>query len=105
MLVGNLSASDMKGMSASEFPLLLQPASKFLKLEQILHAQEKKKAAVKTPDSLHPLAISAEVTLTEAIKRLAEKRIHRLYICQNGKAVGVITLTDIMMMIAANIAL
>jgi len=82
-LVANFSASNLKGLSRKDFPLLLQPVSTFL-----LNYH---------PKSLHPRTCLPSDTLEYVILKLVACRVHRLWcVDPNFKLVGVVSNTDIM---------
>jgi CBS domain-containing protein len=39
--------------------------------------------------------ITQDTTLGEALQMIVDQRVHRLYICDNKKPIGVFTLTDL----------
>jgi len=84
-LLGNLSASDIRGIGSStlRFSSLLLPIGEFLQLE----GPDASKAAV---------TCIATTTFGEAVSLLAKNKIHRLWVVENDKPVGLVSLTDIM---------
>lgn len=80
-LCGNVSATDVKGITNETFWKLELPIREFLSKRQKL-----------------PLVVCGpEETVKEVIRLLAEKRVHRLYVIDDsGKPMNVITLTTVM---------
>jgi len=80
-LVQNISASDLKGVTKESFWKLEMPIENIIK--------EEKKLPV--------LTCSPKSTLDEVVKKLADCRVHRIYVVDNqNKPRNVITLTSIM---------
>jgi len=81
-LVGNLSASDLRGLDQNTFTQLLMPVMEFVK-------------SVKRHRGL--ITCKKDSTLESVLSKLANNRVHRLWMVddQNGP-IGVVTLTDIM---------
>jgi len=79
--VQNISASDLKGVTKESFWKLEMPIENIIK--------EEKKLPV--------LTCSPKSTLDEVVKKLADCRVHRIYVVDNqNKPRNVITLTSIM---------
>jgi len=77
-LVGNLSASDLKGLTIENFHTLSKP------LRDRFPSKE-------------PVTIKRGSSLGDAIARLVENKIHRVYVVDdNNKPVNVISLTSVM---------
>jgi len=83
-IVGNLSASDLRGMNCQSIDNLVLPVLDFL---------------ASLPDSknvLAPIAASPESTLRQALKDIVDHHIHRIWIVDvDGKVLDVTTLSDI----------
>jgi len=84
-LIANLSASDIKGLTADHFPDLLLPVTDYL----LAHQGALTRPTTCTPDS----------TLESVILKLSEHRIHRVWILESDESdspvIGVISLTDV----------
>lgn len=82
-LSGNLSASDLRGMSPLGFDFFLGSTLQFL--------------AKATSSGAHPTrALGVGDTFGAALTLLSEEGLHRLYICdEGGHPVGLITLLDV----------
>jgi len=80
-LVNNISSSDLKGITKETFWQLETPIEKILKENM----------------KLPPLVCKPETTLQEVIKKLADCRVHRIYVIdKENRPSNVITLTSIM---------
>jgi len=81
-LVGNLSASDLRGLDQNTFPQLLTPVMEFVK-------------SVKRHRGL--ITCKKDSTLESVLSKLANNKVHRLWVVnEHNCPTGVITLTDIM---------
>lgn len=89
-LVGNLSASDLRGLTPEDFPLLLQPAGEFAK-----------RAAAKAGGAPAPLVtVKLSSTFEEVLAALTQHHLHRVYVVDaEGAPVSIITLTDVLRLI------
>lgn len=87
-LLGNLSASDIRGIGglSRRFSALLLPLGEFTQIE----GPEFSKSAIKC---------GATSTFDEVITLLAENKIHRVWVVENEKPVGLVSTTDIMKVI------
>jgi len=80
-LYNNVSASDMKGITKETFWKLDLP------IEKVLKEREK----------LPPLTCTPDTTLGEVLKKMADCRVHRIYVVDvQGRPTNVITHTTIM---------
>jgi CBS domain-containing protein len=80
-LIGNLSASDIRGLRHDNFASLLQPVMKFLE---------------KSPKR-SPITCKMNTTFETVLLKLSFFRIHRMWIVDDeDKPIGLISLTDIM---------
>jgi len=86
-LTGNFSASDLRGLYQENFPGLLREIGEYL--DEF------------SPKSRSPRAILATSTLLEAVQEISQSKLHRLWIIDDFKPIGVITLTDVMKIISA----
>jgi len=85
-LVGNVSASDLKGLTLDNFHKLNVPIREFL-------ANAKKV----------PIRVKGDALLSEVVAKLAENRIHRVYVVdEEDKLLNVISLTSIMKVFSTN---
>ncbi|KAF0454256.1 CBS-domain-containing protein [Gigaspora margarita] len=82
-LVGNLSASDLRGLSYESIDSLVLPVLEFL-------------AKLGNPKLLDPITATPECSLEMVLKLLTDNRIHRVWITDDKRNVkDVITLTDL----------
>lgn len=91
-LVGNLSASDLKGMTPDSFSVLSKTVTAFQAYQGSAHTGE-------------VLSVHPDSTFNEALQTFAKAKTHRLYIvayggADKGKPVGIITLTDVLTTLA-----
>eukprot|EP00658_Telonema_sp_P-2_P001753 TRINITY_DN10661_c0_g1_i1.p1 TRINITY_DN10661_c0_g1~~TRINITY_DN10661_c0_g1_i1.p1 ORF type:complete len:429 (+),score=94.38 TRINITY_DN10661_c0_g1_i1:143-1288(+) len=99
-LVGNLSASDLRGLRRQDFGRLLLPVLDFIILQKSGHPSDETLAA------LPVLTVTANDTLGRLLEILTGNRVHRVYVVDGKNApVAVITLTDVMRLIAFKAAL
>eukprot|EP01027_Heterolobosea_sp_BB2_P001692 GEZU01002522.1.p1 GENE.GEZU01002522.1~~GEZU01002522.1.p1 ORF type:complete len:328 (-),score=91.35 GEZU01002522.1:327-1310(-) len=86
-LVGNLSASDLKGITSKTLGDLALPIKEYL-------AKYNRHTA--------PITVTLENTLADIMNLLVEKNIHRVWVVEKGqrKPVGVVTTTDVMNMLS-----
>jgi len=87
-LLGNLSASDIRGIggSARRFSSLLLPIGEFLQLD----GPEACRAAI---------TCTLDTTFEQVIALLARNKIHRVWVVDNDRPIGLVSLTDIMLVI------
>jgi CBS domain-containing protein len=84
--VGNTSASDLKEFLRSPSTSLNMPIMDFLAR---IRQQNLK--------SVHPaISVSPNDTLEHVIGKLAATKIHRIFVCHQGKPIAVISLSDIL---------
>ena len=113
-LLANLSTSDVRGLTPERFGALALPVGAFLLLmhpgitkENVVTYEDalldQLPAAVKENrwddalKDLNLLCFTPQTTLKEAIEQLVRHGKHRAYICdKDGKAVGVVTPTDVL---------
>jgi len=85
-LVGNLSASDIRGLNAASFPSLLQPVTEYLSGRE----------GVKPPATC-----TLDTSLEAVLLKLSLHRVHRLWIVNDrDEPIGVISFTDVMTTLA-----
>jgi len=83
VLIGNLSASDIRSLSQQNFSSLLLPVSEYLRMVQGVNMKP-------------PASVSLNTTLETVIQKLFFYRLHRLWIVNDKQEpVGVISLTDV----------
>jgi CBS domain-containing protein len=89
-LVGNLSASDMRGTAESALHDLALPVTEFLA-----------RTAGQSPTAL--VTVTAGSAFRTAVARLCQCRVHRVWVVnpETGAPEGVITTTDILRSVAA----
>lgn len=79
----SLGSDDLRGLRSSTFPLLAKPVAQFL---VALHGHTQLPVTARPGDRL-----------SAVLKRLAQNRLHRMYILDAKKSpVGILTLTDAM---------
>jgi CBS-domain-containing membrane protein len=82
-LLGNISASDIRGLTPQQFSSLLLPVTEYLQ-----HQQGQMKP---------PFTVTLSSTFETVIQKLALYRVHRLWIVnEKDQPIGVVSLTDIM---------
>lgn len=85
-LVGNLSASDLRGLDQNSFTELLKPVMEFVK-------------SVKRHRGL--VTCKKSSTLESVLSKLANNNVHRLWMVDDQNCpIGVVTLTDVMKLFA-----
>jgi CBS domain-containing protein len=97
-LIGNLSASDLRGLAADEFAQLLLPVGEYVLVRHGLApapaAGADWAAALK---ALPVVTVTEATTFTELLALLVAKHLHRVYVVNgDGKPVSIITLTDVL---------
>jgi CBS domain-containing protein len=80
-IVATLSTSDMRGLTPATFPLLLAPVLDFL---------GEVAGGARPSITARPTS-----TLEEVIRKVVFARVHRVWIIDNNKITGVVSLTDI----------
>jgi CBS domain-containing protein len=97
-LVGNISISDLSliGYDGSMFKRLMWPLAKFL---------EGRLAKPNSHKARHGLAgilsVSPQDTIQAVFDKFQQTEVHRLYVEQNGKLLGVILLSDLIRLVMA----
>jgi len=86
-LVGNFSASDCRGLYKESFPHLLDTVQDFLKTH--------------SPKSLQTIVGVPETSLIDVSAELVEKKLHHMWVVEEFKPTGIISLTDIMRIVVA----
>jgi CBS domain-containing protein len=82
-LVGNLSATDLRGLSSKTLSMVKLPVLEFL---QAAHKE-------KPP---HPVSCPPSATLGDVMLRATTANVHRLWVTDSAlKPIGVVTLTDV----------
>jgi CBS domain-containing protein len=81
-LVGNLSASDLRGLDVTRLHEVVQDVRQFLQKH--------------SPTSLQPQTVPVSATLRSAVQKMLQNRLHRVWIVDAaGAPVGVCSMTDI----------
>jgi CBS domain-containing protein len=81
-LVGNMSASDYRGLKSSEFSLFQEPVGKFITRNN--------------PKSTKPVSLKKEdASLLAVLEAIVSNKVHGLYIVDNGKPIGQVSFTNI----------
>lgn len=128
-LLGNMSASDARGLTADRLPALALPCAEFLALEHgteywgldhsdAAHAQAdldrvkdhasgfaraaaRRRATLGGSVGQALAAASPSDTFASVLALLVGRRLHRLYVVDvDGKPIGVVTLTDVLKAVA-----
>jgi CBS domain-containing protein len=82
-LGGTFSATDLKTLANEKFPSFALNVEDFL--------------AEHSPNSLNPIVCRGDTTLEDVCKEMIASHVHRLWVVDNDyKAVGVVSMTDIM---------
>jgi len=82
-LLGNLSASDLRGLTVSKLRFLNESIETFLQAQL---------GGIRAPVSVKP-----SVTLAQVIQNLVDNRVHRVWLIDDKeKPIGVVTLTDVL---------
>lgn len=107
VLVGNLSASDLKGMGWSDMKLLSLPVARFLMIEGFKKHEDEfttlQKAQRQRQKKLPVYSCKSTDTLYDVLQQIIAHRVHRVYVVDDaGVATGIVTLTDILNVITAN---
>jgi CBS domain-containing protein len=90
-LIGNFSASDLKGLNRKNLGILLMPVLEFLK------KRAEPEDNFSCERSLHPLTLTKDSHIDDAIFKMVATRVHRLWVVDGQhKPVGVVSLTDLM---------
>jgi len=78
-----VSASDLRGLGPQDFPNLLKSVADYLLISH--------------PKSLFPITCKPTDTMEYVILKLAATKVHRLWcIDENGKILGILSITDVM---------
>lgn len=85
-LVGNLSASDLRGIAGGALNHLALPVGEFLARRRERHGL---------------VTCAPESTFAAIVRRMAAQRVHRVYVVDQGKAVGIVTCTDVLQAVLA----
>jgi len=97
-LIGNFSASNLKGLKSDEF------VSLHMSVVDFLHQQRFKERPLLTKmthsKALHPSTVLPSDTLEHAILMMASARVHRLWVVKDDlKPIGVLTIADLLRVI------
>jgi CBS domain-containing protein len=84
-MLDTLSQSDLKGIKTSNLRTVLQPVMTFLRGVRRFESE------VHTPTA----AVGADTTLYLTIGKLLAAKLHRIWVCDGSKPIGVISLSDI----------
>eukprot|EP00698_Gefionella_okellyi_P001599 TRINITY_DN1151_c0_g1_i3.p1 TRINITY_DN1151_c0_g1~~TRINITY_DN1151_c0_g1_i3.p1 ORF type:complete len:262 (+),score=64.31 TRINITY_DN1151_c0_g1_i3:362-1147(+) len=91
VLVGNLSASDLRGITEQTFDRLALTVEQFILATRF-------EGATELPS---PLACSANTAFLDVVQTLSESGRHRIYVIDaQRRPVGLVTLTDLLMAIS-----
>eukprot|EP00667_Euglena_gracilis_P002955 EG_transcript_2961 len=93
MLVGNFSASDLRGFTEEDLPALSLPVDRFLRSRAAAVAG----GGQGCPRPAHPVCCTAQATLLDVLDLMEEHRIHRVYVTDScGVPVSVVTMSDVL---------
>ena len=81
-IIGNFSASNLRGLYREKYPHFLHTIEDFLKEY--------------SPKSLSVVSANPDTSLLEIVQQLAETGLHHLWVVVDEKPTGIISLTDIM---------
>jgi len=82
-LVGNFSASDLRGIGSEDYPNLLRPIKEYLSQHNF--------------KSLFPITCSASETLENVLCKMVATKVHRVWVVDSEKRLlGVVSITDVM---------
>jgi CBS domain-containing protein len=108
-LVAALASSDLRGLTAEEFPLLTMPASDFVAIRSGRAGVDKAAAlAGMRPDAAAAAAaaragvetVTTDATLETVLGTLVSKHLHRIFVVDaDGKPVSIITPTDVLRLV------
>ena len=107
-MVANLSASDLRRLQPNNFRVLALPVSDFLASLAAGHSAgsaislAKAAAAGAVGGANAPVTVSPDSPFLGVLELLGSQkpRVHRVYLCEKGVPVGVITATDVLRMLA-----
>jgi len=80
-IVGNLSASDVRGLNTKEISKVLLPVNEFLAVMNITQ---------------QPVTCTAATSLGQVLETLIGKHIHRIWVVEGSQPINVITLSSIL---------
>jgi len=94
-LIGNFSASNLKGIKNDEFVSLHMSVIDFLQHQRFKERPLLTKMA--HAKALHPATVFAQDTLEHAVLMMAASRVHRLWVVKDDlKPMGVLTIADLL---------
>lgn len=100
-LVDSISETDLRGLDLSNIGHLNQNVRTFLRREHLKAAAHKPEAE----STVSPLACKESWHLDTVLHRLAATRVHRLWVVDDANTpIGVVSLTDIMRLLAKTVA-
>jgi len=83
-LFGNLSASDLRGMTADRIGTIYEPVDRYLQL--------------RPGRTIHPIVVTRDVTVGHVMDLVVKRKVHRVWIVNEVSVpIGVVTLTDIIL--------
>lgn len=102
VLIGNLSVSDIRGLDAADFPLLLLPVGEFILVRhKLATAPADVKAAparanwAEALKALPVVTVGLATSFKDVLQALVSKHLHRVYVVDGeGKPISIVTLTD-----------
>jgi len=98
-MLGNLSVSDLRGLTVDRFSSLSHCVTEFLKISKALSRSFATVLNAQLND-LRTLAVNPGSTFEELLDLITKNRVHRAYVVdENCKPLGVITLSDVLLML------
>jgi len=91
-LVANFSASNLKGLRQTSFIALLLPVLAYLTIQPESADFRKNLARFK---SIHPVTCTENTPFDVVVERMVAHRVHRLWVVQDNKPIGVISIGDV----------
>jgi len=83
VLVGNLSASDLKGITADTINSIFLPVTKFLNL-------------ISEEKPINPVVCSSDDNLADILPKIIKQQVHRVWVVNwEGQPTGIVSLTDL----------
>jgi len=91
-LIANFSASNLKGLRQHTFMSLLLPVLAYLTIQPESKDFRRNLSRFK---SIHPVTCTAETSFEVAVERMVSHRVHRLWVVDDGKPIGVVSIGDV----------
>jgi len=91
-LIANFSASNLKGLRQTTFISLLLPVLAYLTIQPESTDFRRNLARFK---SIHPVTCTPTTSFEVIVERMVAHRIHRLWVVEDNKPVGLISIGDV----------